>query len=149
MRSLEERYVRAMAYVLRHRWVAPAAGLLVISSTVYPFLRIDKNFDMTRTEVFIQVRYEFAEELSLERREQVIDRVETVVLPLKDELQAKSIYSFWSNEYSMMRIYMADGHANERAMNATRARLREVLPELPGVKLEVVDQRQGWGGHRG
>jgi HAE1 family hydrophobic/amphiphilic exporter-1 len=149
MRGLEERYVRVMARVLHHRWIAPAAGLLFIGSTAYPFLKVDKNFDMSHTEVFIQVRYEFSEELSLERREQVIDRVEAVVLPMKDELHAKSIYDFWSNEYSMMRIYMADGYANERAMNEARARLREALPELPGVKLNVVDQRQGWGGHGG
>ncbi len=149
MRGLEERYARVLAHVLRHRWIAPAAGLLFIGSTAYPFVKIDKNFDLSHTEVFVLVHYEFTEEMGLERRRQVVERVEAAVLPIKEELHAKSIYSFWSNDYSMMRIYMAEGHANERAMNAARARLRAALPELPGVKLNVADQQQGWGGHRG
>jgi len=148
---LESHYVRLLGFNLRHRWLTPLIGLTVIASAVYPFLRIDKNFDTSRTEVFIQVRYEFSEELNLDRKEAVVSRVEEVLVPHRDELHARSIYSFWSERWSLTRIYMEEGHSNDKAMAAARARLRELLPEIPGLKLEVQEQGPMWrhgGGKR-
>ncbi len=149
MERLEEGYTRLLGFVLHHRWVAPVTGLLVIGSIAYPFAKIDKNFDVSTSEVFVQVHYQFSEELSLDRREQVVDRVEAVLLPHKQDLHAKSIYSFWSDRYAMTRIYMEDDHANERAMNAVRTELGSMLPELPGVTLNVTDPHRGWRRHGG
>lgn len=151
MEAVEGRYVRLLEFFLRHRWITPVVGLAVIASCIYPFLRIDKNFDASRTEVFIQARYDFSEELNLERKEQVVTRVEKELFPHQEELHARSIYSFWSDRWSLTRFYMEDGYTNEKAMAETRALLREILPEIPGVKLEVQEQGPMWhhgGGKR-
>ena len=145
---LEDRYEVVLAFFLRHRWLTPIIGLAVIASTVYPFNNIDKNFDTNQSEVFVQVRYDFAEPLSLERKERVITMVEKELVPHREELNAEHIYSFWSDRFSLTRIYMTEGNANDTAMAETRVRLRELLPELPGIKLEVQDQ-SGWGWRRG
>ncbi len=142
---LEDRYEILLAFFLRHRWLTPIIGLAVIASTVYPFNNIDKNFDTNQSEVFVQVRYEFAEPLSLERKERVINLVEKQLVPHREELNAEHIYSFWSDRFSLTRLYMTEGNANDAAMAETRAQLRELLPELPGIKLEVQDQAgHGW-----
>ena len=149
---LEERYLRVLSFNLRHRWVTPLVGLAVIGSAVLPFQRIDKNFDVSKSEAFVQIRYRLSEELSLERKQMIVGRVEEVLLPRQEELHAKSIYSFWSDHWSMTRVYMKEGYAHEDAMAETRAKLREILPELPGVRLSVEDPQQGFGhgggGHR-
>lgn len=144
MRGLEERYVGLLRFNLRHRWLTPAIGLAAIASAVYPFIRIDKNFDTSRSEAFVQVNYQFSEELNLDRKERVIGLVEAELVPHEEELRARAIYSFWSERWSLTRIYMEEGHANEKAMSATRRRLRELLPEIPGVKLEVMEQGPMW-----
>ena len=148
MRWLEKRYGVLLAFFLRRRWLTPVIGLAVIASTWYPFSHIDKNFDANESEVFVQIRYEFAEPLSLERKERAITLIEQRLVPHRDELNAEHIYSFWSDRFSLTRLYMKEGFANENAMAETRDRLRELLPELPGIKLEVQDQA-GWGWRRG
>jgi len=144
MEKVENGYVRLLDMNLRRRWITPVIGLAVIGSAVYPFLRIDKNFDTNRSEAFIQVRYEFSEELNLERKEQVVSMVESILVPHEEEMRARSIYSFWSERWSMTRIYMEEGHQNDKAMAETRKILRGLLPEIPGLKLTVMEQGPMW-----
>jgi HAE1 family hydrophobic/amphiphilic exporter-1 len=145
--ALERRYVQVLEYNLRHRWLTPVIGILVIVSAVYPFVRVDKNFETTHEQVFIQLQYEFSEELSLDRKEQVVSLVEKVIIPEKERLGLKAVYSFWSDHFTVSRLYMEDDRTNENAMMGTRSMLRALLPELPGVKLEFRDRHRGW--HRG
>jgi HAE1 family hydrophobic/amphiphilic exporter-1 len=145
---IENRYEALLAFFLRHRWLTPIIGLAVIASTWFPFSSIDKNFDANQTELFVQLRYEFSEPLSLERMERAVSLVEDRLVPYRDELSAEHIYSFWSDRFSLTRLYMKEGSANDTDMAVTRARLRELLPELPGIKLEVQDQA-GHGFRRG
>ncbi len=145
--ALEQAYERTLAFNLRHRWLTPIIGLAVMTSAIYPFNNIDMNFDANQSEVFVQVRYEFSESLSLDRKEQAISMVEAILEPHRDELNAKNIYSFWSDRFSLTRLYMKEGFANDKAMSKTRKKLRTLLPEIPGIVLEVQDQ-SGHGGHR-
>ncbi len=146
---IEERYLVLLKFNLRHRWLTPILGLTIVASGAYPFMKIDKNFDTSRSEMFVQVRYDLSEELNLDRKEQMVDRVEAAIFPHKDELHAKSIYSFWSERWTLTRIYMEEGHANEKSMAETRARLRQILPEFAGLRLEVQDQGRMWHRNRG
>jgi HAE1 family hydrophobic/amphiphilic exporter-1 len=145
---LEDRYEVLLAFFLRHRWLTPIIGIAAIASIWFPFSNIDKNFGASESEVFVQVRYEFSEPLSLERKEAAVTIVEQHLVPHRDELNAEHIYSFWSDRWSLTRLYMKEGFANDTAMAETRAKLRTLLPELPGIKLEVQDQA-GWGWRRG
>jgi HAE1 family hydrophobic/amphiphilic exporter-1 len=149
---LENRYELALGFFLRYRWLTPIIGVAVIASTWLPFSSIDKNFDVNESEIFVQIRYEFSEPLSLDRKESAINLVEEHLVPHRDELNAEHIYSFWSDRFSLTRLYMKEGFANDADMAVTRGKLRELLPELPGIKLEVQDQAShGWrrgGGKR-
>ena len=149
MEWVEEHYQRLLAFNLRRRWVTVAIGLAVVASAVLPFKKIDMNFDTTRSDLFVQLYYNISEDLSLERKEELITQVEQAIEPHRQELMARSIYSFWSDRWAMTRIYPETGQATMENMDLIRNRLREVLPEIAGVQLEVQDQRQGWGRHRG
>jgi HAE1 family hydrophobic/amphiphilic exporter-1 len=146
---LEERYVRLLRFNLGHRWLAPIIGILVVASAVYPFIKIDKNFDTNESELFVQVRYEISEEMSLERKEQLVNQVEAALEPYRDQMRARSIYSFWSDRWTLTRVYLEEGQANEENIAHVRATLRKVLPEVAGVKLEVMENRQFWRQDRG
>jgi HAE1 family hydrophobic/amphiphilic exporter-1 len=145
MVALEDGYEKLLGFFLRRRWITPIIGLAVIGSTIYPFQNIDKNFDANESEVFVQVRLNFSEPLSLDRKQQVVALVEDQLMPHRDELQAEHIYSFWSDRFSLTRIYMKEGATHDDAMAQTRNVLRRILPTIPGVELEVQDQgSRGW-----
>jgi len=149
MVGLESRYQRVLESSLRHWWLSPVIGLAVIASAVFPFKHIDMNFDTSRTELFVQVSYDISEEMSLERKEQLVDRVEGVLDQHRDELMTRSVYSFWNDRWVMTRLYLNEGQANDENFALVRARLRQLLPEIPGVKLQVQEPGQGWNRHMG
>lgn len=149
MIKTEEKYVALMRFNLRHRWLAPLIGVGVLASAVFPFMKVDKSFDTTESEMFVQIMYNFSEEPSLEKKEEYVNKVEVLLEPYRSELFVRSIYSFWSDRYSMTRVYLKEGETSEENMAAVRARLREILPEYAGLKLEVQENRQQWQHDRG
>jgi HAE1 family hydrophobic/amphiphilic exporter-1 len=110
---------------------------------------VDKNFDTSESELFVQLRYDTSEELSLERKEELVTQVETALEPHRELLMARSLYSFWNDGWVMTRVYLKEGEASEENIALVRKRLREVLPEIAGVRLQVEESRQGWMGGRG
>jgi HAE1 family hydrophobic/amphiphilic exporter-1 len=145
MLAIERRYERVLGLLLRRRWLASALGLIVTATGVYPFIKIDKNFDVNETDMFIQVVYQFSEEQSLERKEAHVNHLETTLAPHVDEMNVEHIYSFWSDGFAMTRLYMKEGFATEVEMNKSKAKLRGLLPEIAGVKLEIFENnRRFW-----
>ena len=149
MIQLENKYQGLLAFSLRHKWLSPVIGLIVLGSAVFPYSRVDQNFEPGQAELFVQFRYEFSEEMSLERKELVISEVEKILEPHREELMARSIYSFWSDRWSLTRIYLEEGEANEENIGIVRDRLRELLPEMAGVVLKVQENSMGWRMHKG
>ncbi len=149
MLRLEEAYRRVLGLNLRHRWIAPLVGLGVIASAVHPFRNVEMAFGTSEAELFVQVSYDFSEDVTLEEREAAVDLVEAAFEPHREALKVDSVYSFWNDRWTMTRFYPAPGEADEETISELRRSLPEFMPELAGVKLEVQDQRQGWRRHGG
>jgi HAE1 family hydrophobic/amphiphilic exporter-1 len=142
--ALQGGYGRVLEFTLRHKWIGPVVGLTVIGSAWVPYSHMDWNFEARQAEMFVGMSYKLSDPMSLERKEELVTRVEKSFEPYKEELHVASIYSFWSERWAMTRFYMEDGHTNEPAMNDVRKKLREVAPEIPGVKLEVQESGPFW-----
>ena len=149
MRRLEEVYGRALDFNLRRRWLAPLIGLAVVASAVHPFRNTEMALGISQAELFVQVRYEFSEEMTLEGREAVVDRVEAAFEPHREALKVDSVYSYWDERHALSRFYPAPGEANEETIAELRRRLPACLPEIAGVKLQVQEERRGWRRHGG
>lgn len=149
--ALEQRYERLMAWNLEHRWLTPLAALIVFGSALFPYERVDKKFEASESELFVQMVYRFSEPLSLEQKEKMVTRVEKELTPHKEEFLARAIYSFWADRFTLTRIYLEEGEANEDNIKRVRNLVRKRLPVIPGVKLEVTEGRRAWrrgGGKR-
>lgn len=149
MTWLQERYAAMLAVTLNHRWIAPVIGLIVIVSAAFPILRLNYNLDTNELEMFVTARYRFSEDLSLERKEEIVTMVEKALEPHKEKQHIDSIYSWWSDRFSMTRLYMEDGFTTESAMNRLRRALPDLLPKIAGVRMEVMDNGPFWQRNRG
>ncbi len=149
MRWLEGRYVRLLQFNLRHKWLTPVIGISILVSAYYPFNKVDKNFSADSADMYAQIKIGFSEPLSLKLREQVVSQVEQSLEPHRQELKARSIYSYWNDDFAITRVYLHEGEASDENIKRANAILRKVLPELPGVDLEVGSDNQFWRADRG
>ncbi len=150
MLALERIYARVLGFNLRHRWLTPLVGLSVLASIWYPYEHTDFNFGTSGAELYVQLRVHFTEESSLEQKQATISEVEAALEPHREALHARAIYAFWSDRWSLMRIYPHEGQADEETLDEIRTTLREVLPTIPGVELTIQENTMGWrrGGGR-
>lgn len=149
MRKTESIYERMLVFNLKHRWLAPVLMVATLASAYYPFTKVEKNFDTNESELFVQINYRPSENISLERKEELVNLVEAKLEPHREEFMARSIYSFWSDDWSMTRIYLKEGMANEENIAKVRTKLRDMLPEIAGVKVEIQENGQFWRQDRG
>ncbi len=144
MDRLQSTYTGLLSLTLKHRWIAVVTSILIAGSVWYPISQINFNFEAAPTEMYIGIRLDLSEALSLSAKEKVITQVEEALAPHKDELNVKSIYAWWSGGNSVVRLYMKSGFQHEAAMNKVRKKLPRYLPEIAGVKLQVQDNGPFW-----
>ncbi len=144
MVGLEARHERTLGFFLRRRWLAPVVGLAALASTIFPFNKVDKNFGAEDAELFVQVQVHFSEELPLETKETYITRIEQAIEPHRRALKARSVYAFWSDRWSMLRIYLDEGESTAENLERLRTQLRAIVPDFPGVTCRIEDNSQGW-----
>ena len=121
-----------LAFNLRHRWLTPIVGLGVLASTWYPFQNIDKDFGTSRAEMFVQVRVQFTEEVSLDRKQEIISAIEAELEPHREALNARAIYAFWSDRWSQLRLYPPEGETDEARWPRCARRCAVCCPRFPG-----------------
>lgn len=144
MDAIQARYVKMLSFSLKHRWIAFLAGLGVFASTWYPASNINYNFDAAPTEMFVGMGIEFTEATSLADKQIIVTQIEKSLEPYKEDFNVDSIYSWWSENYSIVRLYMKQGFQHEQAMNVVRKKLKPILPKIPGVKIKVQDNGPFW-----
>ncbi len=141
---LQAHYHKTLQFTLQHRWISVVVGLTIFLSTLFPVSKMNFNFDAAPTEMFIGLRVDFSEAASLEKKEQLISEIENSLVPYKERFNVDSIYSWWSENRSIVRLYMKQGFQNEEAMNKVRKELRPLLPVIAGVKIQVQDNGPFW-----
>jgi len=144
MDKIQARYESILGYTLKHRWLSVVIGLGLLGSTIYPVKNMNFNFDAAPTEMFVGLIVEFTEAISLSEKEKIIIQIEKELEPYKERFNVLSIYSWWSENYSIVRLYMKEGFQHEIAMNAVRKELRGLLPKIAGVKIRVQENGPFW-----
>jgi HAE1 family hydrophobic/amphiphilic exporter-1 len=142
---LSERYQRTLSWTLAHRPATLGIAFLVVVTAAFPFIPVDKSaFTGTKVEA-VQIRYQFSDNLNYREVERYVSAVEGWILARKDSLHVKSTYSFFTNNEAFSRAYLAAGYADDDGAQLVLALLRERLPALPGVKLQMRGQNDESG----
>ena len=146
-------YRRALAFSLRHPRVALLAILGLAGSAAFPFSRLEQSGEPRMRERAVAINYRFHDPGTRETAEKVVDKVEAWLDERRAELGFESIYSYYNEQgWAMTWAYLPAAEATDEALARVRTALRDGLPRVPGVALEVGErmwqQRRSSDGQR-
>ncbi len=148
LRTLVPAYRRVLDWTLDHRIITLLCLFSLAGSVLWPLNKLEKSGDLPQQNRDVSITYRVFDDVSKEVMEGYVDIVEDWVFSRRDELAFESVYSYYTERgFGMTRVYLPVSRSRPEDVALLRTRLREGLPVLPGVKVEVGDRDQ-WR-HRG
>jgi len=150
LRHLVPAYRATLTWTLRHRLATLAGLFLLAASAVYPLVKLEKSgeprFQMRAVPIFVRSHDPSTKEVM----EGHVNTVEGWLYSRKQELGFESVYSYYTERgFASTQVYLPAAEASPDAMDRLRAKLREDLPVIAGVTLEVGDREFWRRGPRG
>lgn len=145
--ALRSRYSKLLALAIRHRMVTILLAIALTMSAVIPIqngFRLDLS-DNDRVENFVTISFRPSDGLDYQEVEKYVTQVEKFLEGHPVVIGDSDVYSWFSDNYGMIRIYPQDKDLNEKTLIDMRASLDEILPQIPGVRIRT-DRGWGWGG---
>lgn len=138
-------YLRALEWAAIKR---PFAALGIVLATVVATVVLIKvtNFspeadsDRGVKQEELSLRVEFIDNVNIYGVERYADRMEEYLLAKKDSLGVESVYTFYTDNFLMSRLYFKAGDVSEDRLTELRELLREELPPLAGAKYRMGEE---------
>ncbi|HSN57614.1 MAG TPA: efflux RND transporter permease subunit, partial [Candidatus Sulfomarinibacteraceae bacterium] len=144
---LEERYVRVLAWTLRHR--VKTFFLLVASLAVglLPFFAgwVESAMFSGTTNTRLYLAYEFDDFSYKSRSEAAVGEVEAYLEANAEAFMVDTVYSFYAENEAGTTITLSREDLDDDELKELRATIRDGLPEIPGVRLRF-DEDAAEGG---
>jgi len=83
---------------------------------------------------YLQVEYEFSDNVNYTVTEEYVHDIQAILWPLKDEIGFKYMYSWYQDNNAATRLYFDEKSLSQSDLKDYRQQVREVLPEMAGVK---------------
>jgi HAE1 family hydrophobic/amphiphilic exporter-1 len=146
---LEERYATILGWTLLHKGWTAVLIIVAIVSGVIPFV---PAFGLVKTAIFaatinerIHLNYEFSDHTYKSEAEEAVDQVEAVLDPMREQFDIDSLYSFYTENRAGTTIVLSRKDLDDDQIRDLRKEIREVLPEIAGVRLYFHDDSQQGG----
>lgn len=139
---LENRYAGVLTWTLGHKWKTAAILLFVAVPVGFaPFILRKVEMDQFSAVINerIYIAYDYGDFVYKSESEDYVDRVEAALQPHLDELGVESVYSFFASNEAGTTLTLSDRGLSDDEVKELRERIREVLPEMPGVELKFND----------
>jgi len=148
IRKFLPRYRTGLAWTLRHRLATLAMLLALAASAAIPIAMIEKTGEPLVQQRDVLILYQVADASTMEVLEGHVNRVEDWLEAHREELGIDDIYSWFSedNNTAQTRVYLPRGRNTESEYDRLEQKLRDGLPVIAGVELDIGDHR---GRHRG
>lgn len=147
LERLEAGYGRLLGWTLSHRWkTAGIIGLFLIVGLLPAFLGLVKQgmFSAVINER-LYLSYEFTDFAYKSDAERAVNRVERILEEHTEEIGIASLYSWFRENEAATTMVLADKSLDDDEIKELRTRVREILPEIPGVKLRFEDDSEQGG----
>jgi hydrophobic/amphiphilic exporter-1 (mainly G- bacteria), HAE1 family len=134
---IEERYARLLGWTLAHPVKTLGGLILLVVMTIVPFktgLVQTAMFAATKNDR-IRLSYNFTDFVYVSRSQEIVTAVEDYLEQNSDEFMVEGLYSFYGENAAGTWITLSKQGMPEREMKELRKKIREGLPEIPGVKI--------------
>nr|HPQ40523.1 efflux RND transporter permease subunit [bacterium] len=127
-------YLKLLDWILDHRLVTVLCIAVFLASIgiAYSGLTVNMRGDMAMRQIVIRVIP--PENYDLKQREHVMTEMEAVLLAEADRLDMTDLYSSMDLDNGFLRLFLRDTGNDFIKDDVVRERIREILPEIPGVK---------------
>jgi HAE1 family hydrophobic/amphiphilic exporter-1 len=141
MRRLVPAYRGFLTWTLHHRMVGLVGLLLLAGSAAVPIMLIEKTGQPKQFEREVSIFYQSHDPTTQDAMEVHVNQVEEWLETRQEELGYEILYSFYHDRgFAMTRIYPPASSLSEKSLARLREQLREGLPVIAGVRLEIGDR---------
>jgi HAE1 family hydrophobic/amphiphilic exporter-1 len=143
------RYVTVLNWTsIRHPWITGvpiALGVLIVTMGAAKVggLKPDPFSDRGARHEYLQIEYDFKDNLNYHMTGQYVQKVQAVLEPLRESLGLKDIYSFYADNDAGTRLYFKKGVLSEKELSLARDKVTKVLPTLAGVEYHLGQKEEG------
>lgn len=134
---LENRYSSVLAWTLRHK--VATFFLLILGLAIgflpFPMKWVEASTFSGTVNERIFLTFEFADFHYKSDSEKVVTQVEQELEKHKDELHIQSLYSFFRANEAGVTLTLTRKDFSDKQVKELRKKIREVLPEIAGVKI--------------
>lgn len=105
------------------------------------------NISMEEAELHerLYISYDFADNLNYRETKKYVEKVQDLLMEKQDILHFTTIYSYYEDNHAGTTLYFDDEYLTMDALREKRELVRNALPEIAGLTLEMGDD-QGSGG---
>ena len=137
VRWLEERYVRSLAWTLRHRaWTFLIVVVFLVAGFV-PFatglVQTAQFSGLINRRLFLS--YEFSDAVYKSDAERAVNQVEEYIFANKERFLVESVYSFYTENEASTAITLTRKDLGDEEIKALRQEVRKGLPQVPGARI--------------
>jgi len=142
-----KRYVRALEWVITHRWWTALGIFLICVLGILPNALGLVKFDMFPQDAGrrLFMPYHVEGEYSVERVEQAVDTIEEYLFSRQEELNIRSIYSYFEQGRAESTILLTDEDEATLSTSEIIKRIEDDLPEIAIGKPSFQFEQQGGG----
>jgi HAE1 family hydrophobic/amphiphilic exporter-1 len=144
---LEERYVRALAWTLRHR---VATLFIVLGGLALGFVPFATG--LVKTAIFsaqvnerLRLSYEFADFSYKSDSEKVVNQVEKYLYDNAERFKVAGVYSYYAENEAGTTITLNRKDFSDDEIQDLRQEIRKDLPEIPGARVTFEDDSETGG----
>jgi HAE1 family hydrophobic/amphiphilic exporter-1 len=146
-----DRYVKTLRWTtIRHPkltlfvFVPLLVAITVGAATVFKVFEPDEESEILIKRIYMP--YDFSDNLGYKQTREYVQIVERVLYQHEEELDLRTVYSFYMDNFAATTVYFNDRYLSKKKLVAKRKQLREILPEMAGVKIRLGDDEGGSSG---
>lgn len=134
---LEERYVRTLAWTLKHRLATFFIVLGALVAGIVPFAAglVETGMFSATANERLRLSYDFADFSYKSDVERAVTRIEKFLYANAKDFEVGGVYSYFAENEAGTTITLARTNFSDDEVKDLRQKIRAKLPEMPGVRV--------------